>query len=207
MSQPNQDDRQPVTKSQITHTALDLLEEEGIKKLSIRKIADRLDIKGASLYWHFKNKRQLMEFVSEEICKKVALPDPASDWEKELVKLATNYRHVLLHTRDSAVVLVETPPTTPYRLELIEKVSELFKQSGMEKEDVFSASWMLDNYITSFVIEEYRYAQLSDEEVEPHPSDEVDLPFDFSLPNMDNEFQFGLEVLMAGFKSKIRNEN
>ncbi|TMW71452.1 TetR/AcrR family transcriptional regulator C-terminal domain-containing protein [Alteribacter natronophilus] len=191
-----------VSKERVIKTALVLLQEEGFKKLSIRKLADKLDIKGSSLYWHFKNKSELLEWISDEICRQIPLPNPENDWEKELTALALHYRDVLLEIRDAAYVMVESMPSTPNRLKLISTASVLFKQAGLKEEDIFSSAWMFDNYITSFVIEEYRYEKMKESPPEPGTVEEMDLPFDFSIPDTEKEFRFGLEVLIAGFKSK-----
>ncbi|MFV8827496.1 TetR/AcrR family transcriptional regulator [Alkalihalobacterium sp. APHAB7] len=192
-----------INKSVIVKVAFNVLLEEGLKKISIRKIAERLEIKGSSIYWHVKNKNELLELLAEEICKEICLPDEELALEEQILQISYEFRRVLLKYRDSAYVLVETAPTTPYRLELIKKIGGLLHQLGLESEDIFSASWMLNNYITSFVLEEYRFNDI--------PMDDPDsltflehLPFDPSAMKMENEFQFGLEVLLEGFKSKIK---
>lgn len=192
-----------INQSVIVKAAFDVLLEEGIKKISIRNIADRLQIKGASIYWHIKNKDELLELLAEEICKEICLPDEGMAIEEQILKISHEFRKVLLKYQDSAYVLVETAPTTPYRLEIIKRSGELLHQLGLRSEDIFSASWMLNNYITSFVLEEYRFNNI--------PKDNPDtltimekLPFDLSKMQMKNEFQFGLEVLLDGFKSKIK---
>ncbi|WP_025845470.1 TetR/AcrR family transcriptional regulator C-terminal domain-containing protein [Brevibacillus agri] len=117
-----------------------------------------------------------------------------------MIELTCQYRQILLSVRDSAHVLVEPPPTTPFRLKLIKKISDLFAQLGMKQEDIFSVSWILNNYVTSFVIEEYRMKEFADEKVNAALAE--GLPFDVSKIDMEKEFRFGLEVLMEGFKSK-----
>jgi len=191
-----------IDKSFIIQSAIELLQENGIQKLSIRNVADKLNIKGASLYWHIKNKSELLELVSEEICKNIIYPNENDLWETQMIELTSQYREILLKVRDSAYVLIETPPTTPFRLKLIKKIYELFVQLGMKKEDIFSASWILNNYVTSFVIEEYRFKEFNNEKNTSPPIE--GLPFDILNMDMDKEFQFGLEVLMAGFKSKVK---
>ncbi|GIP36101.1 TetR/AcrR family transcriptional regulator C-terminal domain-containing protein [Paenibacillus sp. J2TS4] len=191
-----------IDKSVIVQTALQFLQEHGIRKLSMRNIAERLEIKGASLYWHIRNKNELLELIADEICKKIKYPDESLSCEEQLAVLTRQLREILLNVRDSAHVLVETPPTTPYRINLIKKISGLFEKMGMKSEDIFSASWILNNYVTSFVIEEYRLNDVTDEK-EVSQSLEA-LPFNISSMDMDREYQFGLEVLIEGFKSKLK---
>ncbi len=194
-------DHVKIDKSFIIQSALELLQERGIKKLSIRNVAEKVNIKGASLYWHIKNKNELLSLISDEICKDVHYPDEHETWDRQIIELTSQYREALLKVRDSAYVLMETPPTTPFRLKLIKKISDLFEQLGMKKEDISSASWILNNYVTSFVIEEYRFNEVKNEQVTSAIIE--DLPFDVFEMDMDKEFKFGLDVLIEGFKSKV----
>lgn len=191
-----------IDKQTITKAAFDLLLEEGMKKISIRNVANRLHIKGASLYWHVKNKDELLELVAEEICKDIPFPDNSLSPEEQIKVISYEYRKTLLKIRDSAYVLVETAPTTPYRLQLINKMNEALQLFGLKNEDLFSSSWMLNNFITSFVLEEYRFNEIPKDA--PETLEIIDnLPFGQSMPNMKREFQFGLDILLSGFKSKI----
>src|SRR5699024_7029545 len=146
------------------------------KKLYIRNLAQRLEVKGASLYYDIKNKSELLELVSEEICKRIEYQSPKDNWETQLISIARQFSECMLAVNDSAHVLSETPPNTPSRIKLIRKINTLFEQTGMNKEDIFSSSWILNNYITSFVIEEYRIRALMDMERNVPIMDE--LPFD-----------------------------
>ncbi|MCH5585413.1 TetR/AcrR family transcriptional regulator C-terminal domain-containing protein [Shimazuella sp. AN120528] len=201
----NQENSKNIDKDSIVKASLELLNQEGIKKLTMRKVAERLEIKGASLYWHFKNKMELMTYMAEEISKQIPFPDEKLPWEEQLIQLFHQMRSVLLTIRDSAHILVETPPSTPHRLKSIQKFSDIFMKLGFDKEDIFSVSWMLNNYVSAFVIEEYRFIDVKRLKTDSPISNKKEngLPFELSIPNMDKEFQFGLEVLIAGIKSKL----
>lgn len=202
-NQAGQQNKKPVEKTLIVQASLELLKEEGIHKLTMRKLAEKLDIKGASLYWHIQNKNELLGFMADEICKQIHFPDERLPWNEQITQLMSRFRNVLLNIRDSANILVETPPKTPYRLGLIRKLYALIEKAGFHKEDIFSIIWMLNNYVTYFVIEEYRLVHNKNGKIDLAPSMGNIFPFELSNHNMDKEFQFGLEVLIEGFKSKL----
>ena len=62
-------------RAAIVDSALGLLDRVGIDGLSTRKLAAELGIRGPSLYWHFKNKRQLLDHMAERMFRE-ALPSP-----------------------------------------------------------------------------------------------------------------------------------
>jgi TetR/AcrR family tetracycline transcriptional repressor len=51
----------------ILEAALALLDEVGMDKLSTRLLAERLGVQQPALYWHFKNKRALLDAMNREI--------------------------------------------------------------------------------------------------------------------------------------------
>ena len=57
-------------KAQIVDEALGLLNEVGIDALSTRLLAQRLKVQQPALYWHFRNKRALLDAMNEEILRR-----------------------------------------------------------------------------------------------------------------------------------------
>ncbi|MFD1413769.1 TetR/AcrR family transcriptional regulator C-terminal domain-containing protein [Oceanobacillus jeddahense] len=204
MSKNNSSHHKMLDKTQIMQAALDILQAEGYKNITIRKISQKLGIKSASLYWHFKNKNELLELIADEICKKVQFPEEELTWEEQLMQLGHEWRNTLLSITDSAVVLAETAPTTPYRIQFIQKIHDIFKKVGMSHQDAFSALWFFNTYLISFILEEYRFAEIKKNNQQVSTS-EGSPPLHLTIPNMAEEFQFGMEVMIAGFKAKSGN--
>lgn len=55
---------------EIIETALELLSEKGYNELSMRDIAKKLNVKAPAIYWHFKNKAALVDYMAEYILRK-----------------------------------------------------------------------------------------------------------------------------------------
>src|SRR5262245_36093000 len=45
----------------VVRTALRVLDEVGLEGLTLRRIAAELDVQAPALYWHFKNKQELLD--------------------------------------------------------------------------------------------------------------------------------------------------
>jgi TetR/AcrR family tetracycline transcriptional repressor len=68
----------------ILEAALALLDEVGMDKLSTRLLAERLGVQQPALYWHFKNKRALLDAMSGQILRRAherRLPLEGESWE------------------------------------------------------------------------------------------------------------------------------
>lgn len=60
-----------ISEDKILETSWELLGEEGIEKLSMRRLADRLGIQAPSLYWYFKSKQHLYQRLANQVSKMI----------------------------------------------------------------------------------------------------------------------------------------
>lgn len=93
----------------IVSAALDLLQREGLDALSMRTLADRLGVKAASLYWHVRDRRELLELVAAAILAEVSLPARGREWRADALAICGGLETVLSQRRDGHRVLLEVP--------------------------------------------------------------------------------------------------
>lgn len=92
------------TRADVLTAALRLLDERGLPDLSMRALARELDVQPSALYWHFKNKQELLAGVADEILAPVnELPD-----DVDAARVAAEFRHSMLSVTDGAEVVVST---------------------------------------------------------------------------------------------------
>ena len=212
----------PVDKQRIVQAALTLLNKDGLDQLSMRRLAEVLGVRAASLYWHIKDKAELMQLLADSICGLIPLPDPSLPWQEKILSTAENYRRVLLSIRDAEKILLETTPTTSKRFEIMEATLRIFVEAGFSPEEVVSASSMVNNYVLSFVSDEVRLtnaARTQGKSIEEMYSEfgQTFLSMQDKYPNlalladyttgadMDKQFQFGLQVILDGLNARLKN--
>lgn len=186
----------------------------------MRRLAAVIGIRAASLYWHVKDKEELVQLLSDKICGIITLPDSKLDWQKQIISIARNYRQVLLSVRDSVKILLNSTPTTPKRLQLIEVMHRILMTAGLSPEEVTYAAVLINNYVLSFVSDEMSFtkaANLQGKSLDEVAADVRDMflsypdqyPTMFQLadfatkPDMDKQFQFGLQVLLDGLSARL----
>jgi AcrR family transcriptional regulator len=89
-------------------TALVLLDEVGLDGLTVRRLADALGVQNPALYWHFKNKQELLDRMAATMLHDAfgALEEPVDlPWPEWLMALARAFRQAMLSHRDGARVL------------------------------------------------------------------------------------------------------
>src|SRR5438045_7753763 len=95
--------RLPLTRDAIVEAALRVLDREGMDGLSMRRVAEELGTGAASLYWHVRNKDELLQLLNERFAAEVELPEPdPSRWQEQLKEVAHQMRSAAHRHRDLA---------------------------------------------------------------------------------------------------------
>ena len=79
-------------RGEVVRVALQLLDELGLDGLTMRRLAQRLGVTAASLYWHVRDKDELLSLLAETITAEVPVADPGRPWRDELWRLALGGR-------------------------------------------------------------------------------------------------------------------
>jgi AcrR family transcriptional regulator len=96
-------------RARLVAASLELVQAEGLDGLSMRGLADRLGVKAASLYWHVRDRRELLDLLATALLDEVPVPGPGGQWRAEARELCAAFGRVLASHRDSARILLEVP--------------------------------------------------------------------------------------------------
>src|SRR4029077_7330353 len=83
--------------------------EEGLEGLSMRALADRLEVKAASLYWHVRDRRELLELLAESILDTVRPASRGSGWRMAVLDAAAALGDRVAAQKDANRILLEVP--------------------------------------------------------------------------------------------------
>ena len=147
----------PVTRGQIVAAALDLLDEAGLDGLTLRQLAGRLGIRAPTLYWHVRDKRELLDLLAAAILDEALAawrePQPGQPWWEWLAARARVMRAALLAHRDSArIVAGHRPPESS--LPGIERQLRALGGAGFTPRDGLLALLALNAYVIGDVIDQ-----------------------------------------------------
>src|SRR4029453_3319677 len=150
--------RRPLDQGQVVQAALALLDEVGLDELTMRRLAQQLGVKAASLYRHVHNKDEVLALLRGEISGETPAASGTGSWQEQLTEIAWNVRRGLLAHRDAARVLASSPPVGPRRLRHIEAVLRVLRMTGLRDRDAARAAYHLNNFVTEFAADEARFA-------------------------------------------------
>ena len=145
---------------------------------------------------------ELFAAISELLCGKIAIPNVTAASAEYLSDIFIQFREVLLSVRDSVSVFQNSAPFTPKRLEIIRAVSNAFLSLGVKPENLVTVSNMFNNYVLSFVADEYRFKNTTGDrfvEFVEKLSLQDQLIFAISQ-DFEGQFLYGLQLLFEGLE-------
>lgn len=194
----------------ITSAALDVLDETGLDKLSMRLVAARLGVQVGGLYYYVADKAALLRRLADEICdqalrefaaRAAGLAAETAGWPGEALVLCGCVRSVLNRHRDSARVLAASPLNGSLNaLALMDRLIVAL-EPGIAADRVNTAADTLLAYVTGFVLQE----QPGDPAGFPLTLDELAERFPRIFRTVggvdDREFATAVTAIIAGFSA------
>lgn len=217
-----------ISEDKILEASWELLEEGGIEKFSMRRLADRLGIQAPSLYWYFKSKQNLYQRLANQVSK-VILEEFQSegDWKEQLMELAVTVRSVLSRYPCSTQIMMMTLPHEPDIIRFTNRMLLCVESTPLEQEQKIQVITTLVNYVYYFVLDDYQHNRnisviLKDKETPP--GEEMIRLLDsmketdaglfrrmftnglFELMGTDRAFEFGLKLILLGVEQVIKEQ-
>ena len=214
--EPARGERSPLTRDAIVEAALSLLDREGLAGLSMRRLAQELDVGVASLYWHVKDKEELLSLLLDRIVGESRVPDPdPAHWQEQVKEMGRENRRLLQRHRDAAQISLGRIPAGPHSLPVLERYLALLAAAGLPPRVIAHAADMFALYVGGFAFEEsLRVPPLGDEEASTeqyaqylrslppeHFPTLVSLADDLTAGDADERFEFALELLVRGLEA------
>ena len=145
-----------LTREGIIATALQLMQAEGLDRVTMRKLAQELDTGAASLYVYVRNTAELRAAMLEDLLGQIDLSPviAAGDWQDRLVQVLTSYTAILFEHPGLAQSALVTRPNGPAYFGLVDGILALLAAGGIPGD---RAAWAMDlllHFATSTAVEQ-----------------------------------------------------
>ena len=107
-------DRGPaISRERLVTAALEQVRDRGLDGLTMRSLADGLGVKPASLYWHVRDRGELVELLARSLLAQVEAPgdggeEPDAGWQDGARAVCAGVTRVASGHRDAARILLES---------------------------------------------------------------------------------------------------
>ncbi|MBO0472270.1 hypothetical protein IGL98_002961 [Enterococcus sp. DIV0840] len=124
-----------LSKEKIVQAAFQLLRENPeLEKLSMRKVAQKLDIQAPAIYWHVENKQALLQSMAEEIEDHFIPPKPKENWKETIYAYMENYYELYQQYPCAIEIEIQTIPSYPSRLRNLDAILGILNEAGFSIE-------------------------------------------------------------------------
>jgi AcrR family transcriptional regulator len=135
----------PLSREKIVAAAVELLDEEGAARLTMRRLAERLGTGSTTLYWHVKTKDDVLDLALDVIFGEVGIPGGGA-WRDDVTALVVGWRAALLRHPWSAGLLGR-PMMGPNVLARSEFLHASLAASGLADGELAAAAYSVANYV------------------------------------------------------------
>ncbi|ANJ68771.1 TetR/AcrR family transcriptional regulator C-terminal domain-containing protein [Latilactobacillus curvatus] len=143
--------KQSISAEQIITAAFEILQASGtVDALSIRKIANQLDIGAATFYWHFENKQTLLQAMADNIIQQIEI-EPCNttlEWTDQIRQIFSAIYTTYIAQPYAAELMMRTVPATKARLGLINHLIQILLDAGFTPEQASLAIESIDHFMS-----------------------------------------------------------
>jgi TetR/AcrR family transcriptional regulator, tetracycline repressor protein len=134
-TQAREADRSRLTKQVVVERALALGDAEGLDALTIRRLATELGVTPMALYWHFRNKEELLAALGDQVWSELDTDiDTAAPWHLQMRSLMESLLHVLRSHPCASQLILQGEKQTDAALVASETALEVLRRGGFDPE-------------------------------------------------------------------------
>ncbi len=198
---------QPLDAARVLDAAFSVLEAHGFEGLTIRRIAAALGVKNPALYWHFRNKQEIVNGMAGRLLDRMvaAVGHEPADWRGWLIHAAGGYRQTLLSVRDGAEILSNANLSRSAHFAEFQRGIAFLASQGFSERDATIGMVTVFDYALGVTYEHQADARLV-EDASPPPA-ALFAPLGVSIRNdaRDQLFEGGLALILDGLALRRTN--
>jgi AcrR family transcriptional regulator len=207
--------RAPLSRERVILEAVALADESGIATLTMRRLADRLQVEPMSLYHHVANKDEILDGMVDVVFREIELPPAGAEWKTAMRRRASSARDALRRHPWAIGRMESRPNPGPATLRHHDAVIGCLRAGGFTTQLTAHAFSAIDSYLYGFAMQELNLPFHTPEEtalmavtfLEQFPATEYPHLAELTtehvmLPGYDygDEFEFGLAMILDGLE-------
>jgi AcrR family transcriptional regulator len=205
--------RRRLSRERVLEAAIAHADTSGLDALTMRSLAEMLEVAPMALYRHVANKEDLIDAMVDVVFSEIGVPSGGGDWKTSIRRRAIAIRDALSR-HPWAVGLMESRRTPgPANLRHHDAVIGRLRAAGFDVEMAAHAYSLLDSYIYGFALTKlnlpFEFAEdvgeVAQTMLEPFPANAYPNLVEFlrehvMQPGYDygDEFEYGLDVILDG---------
>ena len=204
-----------LSRERVLRAAIAQADEGGLEALSMRKLAEVLEVAPMALYRHVADKDDLVDGMIDVVFSEIDLPSSGGDWRTAMRQRAISLRDVLLRHRWAIGLMEARANPGPANLRHHDAVIGNLRAAGFDMPMVAHAYSLLDGYIYGFALTTMNLpfesgddvAEIAQTMLQPFPVGEYPNLVAFITEHAmkagydyGDEFEYGLDLILGGLE-------
>lgn len=203
--------RPPLSRESIAARAVELIHQEGMDKLSMRRLGKTLGVEAMSLYHYVQNKDDLLDAVVDQLYSQLTLPDlPPEEWETSLMTAFHSMFDVLVANPGAIDLTTSRSGRTPITIGMLYWGCSQFVHAGLDDDEAIAAFRIVVAYVLGFAASQIGvFGGIEGRKLQLDVSDSDDEGLKRLVAaneELDPQLVFasGLDTVMTGVKERYR---
>jgi AcrR family transcriptional regulator len=212
---PRAEPRRRLSRQRVLRAAVAHADAGGLEALTMRQLAEMLQVAPMALYRHIAHKDDLIDAMIEVVFSEIGLPSGGADWKTAMRERALSLRDVLARHRWAIGLMESRRHPGPANLRHHDAVIGKLRAAGLDIAMAAHAFSVLDSYIYGFATTKMnlpfdtstQVAAVAKDMLEPFPANEYPNLVEFVTehamkPGYDygDEFEYGLDLILDGLE-------
>lgn len=199
--------RRPLSRERVLRAALELVDNEGVEALTMRRLGRELGIEAMSLYGYVRSKQDLVEGVVEQVFRQMPLvAHGPGDWRDRIRRHASLYRQVLLDHPNAVRLVAGRPLVTEGTAAFVESALAELRSLGLDLDTADRVLGVIAGFTLGLVSEQV--GNVGRPSSAEEPVDPARFPLVAGLGVMkpvdfDRQFELGLDFIVAGLEQLL----
>ncbi|MEM7338340.1 MAG: TetR/AcrR family transcriptional regulator C-terminal domain-containing protein [Actinomycetota bacterium] len=201
--------RRGLDRNLIIAAARELVQREGLERLTMRALSKDLGVEAPSLYSHVRDKADLIAGLVDLVCLEAMVVPTEGDWLSKLRGLAYSLRHALLSNPTLAPAVAQGAVLSPSNIDATEQLIKQLADMGVPLEQGAYATNVIASFVVGQALIEINAERARDERIDrlrpvlatgdyPTISEVLTKRLD-----RQREFEFGLGVVLEGLRQQF----
>jgi AcrR family transcriptional regulator len=178
-------------RDRVVAAACALAEQRSLDTVTMRALAAHLGISPAAMYYHVRDRDELLDMTAESILAQVKIPSRDLPWDRQLRALFADARRAMLPVKGIAATL-QSRPVAPSGRRLQDAATAILRAAGFSSTASRAANMALSTFVLGAVaLEQAVAADLAAAARRPHTQVSLFRGRDFTA---------GLDLIIAGLR-------
>lgn len=203
--------RPPLSRERIIAAAVELVDEQGLAALSMRRLGAALGVEAMSLYNHVENKDDVLDGMLDAVLREIPLPGEDLPWEERIRALARGFRRAGLDHPGVLPLFGSQAVRSVEGFRPLECAYSILRSAGLGPADAFDGFIFAASYVFGFALTEVggirEVADSRGLDVGAVDAGErarlAEMGAAFTASDADVQFERGLDLVITGLRDLV----